>query len=179
MRGAFLDSPVGVEPRNTEFDVIRLPGLGRQRGVDIGAFDAVEGATVARGLDQTERIEDLDLVGVVEEHAAVGPALPAIARLQGQPELHVQTLDVPELLLCRAGALPDPACAVVQGLPVLVGPGAQVRLDALLVRQQHNRAGRRLQAFIGAPAHDLVQLEMLPVLAFDGEMCPWIPPCHR
>ena len=76
----------------------------------------------------------------------------------------------PKRSFVRRGALVDLHGAIVQGLPLLVRPGAQVRLAPLPIGQQHDRTGRRLKPLLRRLAHNLVEFEVLAVGTADREM---------
>ena len=92
-----------IKARSSEVDVIGLPGKGRQAHRDVGGLEAVKAATPLPGIgadlhldvgalvDQSEAVEDLDFVTVLQVDPAVAAILAAQRgfRFIREPELKV------------------------------------------------------------------------------------------
>jgi len=86
----------------------------------------------------------LNLVPVLQVHAAVASPLAKVTRHEGHVEFQVECA-VADLFFggVRPRAGLDPHAAVVVGFPVAIGPGAHVRGFARFIRKKHHGAFRR------------------------------------
>ena len=87
--------------RRGELHVVRLPSQRRKAHVHVRLAQLIEAAALVVLAFQPERIEHLDLVAVVQIHAAVAPPLLAGERHVRQAELDVQRVVAEALLAGR------------------------------------------------------------------------------
>src|SRR5205085_3259031 len=107
---------VVVEFRRGEIDVVSLPGERRKAHVHIRFGLAVDPAAFVVLTFQTERIEYLDLVAVLQIHAAVRPLLAARVRLEWKQKFKMG-LKVRKALFAFAAGLQQVALVDVRAGP--------------------------------------------------------------
>ena len=141
-----------VELRRRELHVIGLPLEGREAQVHLGGAVLVDPTALVIDALESEAVEHLDLVAVLDVDAAVGTALAATEGLERQEELEVQREVLEGLLGSRARG-EELALIQVAAVPG-VGVGAV---------EQDDRADRRLGTLGRAMTDDALEHEAFAV----------------